>query len=206
MKHVLSFILLLALLSCVTNSIAADAYTLIDGFYARFEPEPGTPVDQDALEEYLQEAESQAATNPDSLEYRTAMAVVRAAWARERGVRGLGVLRQAREELESVITLDPDAMQGFAKAILARLYATVPGRPLSFGNKNRGMQLLEEVLTRFPDSSPVIYYAGLTFLEQDREARGRELLSQLESAPTFCDCPAWATFLARAATSALANE
>lgn len=194
---------ILVLLLVAPPLCAQDAYSLIDSFYARFEPVPGQALDQDAMAEFLKQTESMAAQNPDSLEYRTATAVVRAAWGRERGVRGLGALKQAREELESVIAVDPDAMGGFAMAVLARLYATVPGRPLGFGDVDHAMELFGQVQARFPDSQPVAYYLGLTYLDHDQAALGRELLSRVESLPPYCDCEAWTAFLRRASSDAL---
>lgn len=199
MKHLLLLILLLT-----SMQVSADAYELIDSFYSRFEPAPGEPIDQEALYTFLQQAEVVAAENPGSLEYQTVTAVVRAAWGREQRVRGLGYLRQAQTELEAVIASDPDVMQGFAMSILARLYATVPKWPLSFGDMERATELNQQVLARFPDSPPVVYYVGLTYLDQDQTESGRELLSRLNELPPYCECQAWTAFLRRASSEALA--
>lgn len=179
------------LLLLVTSFAMANPYDFLERYYGQFESSDSRSIDRMALESLLAEADLAAARNPESLEYKTASAVIRAGLAKVRGVRGLGDLRQARNLLEDVIEADAGTMNGFATALLARLYSTVPGWPVSFGDKDHAYQLFQLLYPEYPDSLPVVYYKGLFESDQGNDQAALALLKKAQRLPDFCECTHW---------------
>lgn len=76
---------------------------------------------------------------PNQAETYTAYGEALAQWARaHKGLHSLGSVRQAVEVLEKSIALNPH--QPFAHMLLAEIYLHAPGRPISVGDKTKGLE------------------------------------------------------------------
>ena len=80
------------------------------------------------------------------------------------GMGALGLAKKARENLEQALEIEPTALHGSAFASLGTLYYKVPGWPISFGNKRKAKEYLEEALAISSESIDNNYfYADFLF-------------------------------------------
>lgn len=84
------------------------------------------------------------------------------------GMGALGLVRQARTELERAERLNPRALNGAALTSLGSLYAQVPGAPLGFGNRGRARTYLQRALALAPDDVDANFFMG-DLLIRERE-------------------------------------
>lgn len=84
------------------------------------------------------------------------------------GMGALGLVRQARTELERAERLNPRALNGAALTSLGSLYAQVPGAPIGFGNRERARTYLQRALALAPDDVDANYFMG-DLLVRERE-------------------------------------
>lgn len=93
----------------------------------------------------------------------------------------------SREELEHALTLDRLSNRGLTQAFLGYLYIGAPGWPLSFGDKDRGKELLEEAwaIDNTTDSNRY-FYGSIDIVDENyTEAKQhyQQLLESIESNP-----------------------
>ncbi len=90
----------------------------------------------------------------------------------------LHLLPKVKQPMEKSAELDPAWMHGSALAQLARLYAVVPGFPVSIGNPAKGEEYARRAITLDPDY-PIhrLYTADLLWYQ----GRTDEALAQLEA-------------------------
>src|SRR5262245_10078310 len=104
------------------------------------------------------------------------------ALAESYGVRqGMKYRKPIKEELETVLRIDPAFMLGSADRALGRWYAEVPR--LFGGNKKLAEQHLKESLKYNPDATISHYFLAELYLDDDRKAEARAELQKVIDAP-----------------------
>lgn len=72
-------------------------------------------------------------------------AIIDSSWAGAKGGLGaLSLVKEARNNLEKAIEIDPNALQGSAWTSLGALYYQVPGWPIGFGDKDKAEEMLKK--------------------------------------------------------------
>ncbi|QEI09282.1 hypothetical protein FXN63_12465 [Pigmentiphaga aceris] len=105
-------------------------------------------------------------------------------WAGAKGGLGaLGLAKQAREQYEQAIAIDPKALQGSAQNSLGVLYFKVPGWPIGFGDDNKAEALLKEALAINPDGIDPNYFYADYLVQKNRKADAAVYLERALKAP-----------------------
>jgi tetratricopeptide (TPR) repeat protein len=100
---------------------------------------------------------------------------------------GLKYRGDIKEELETVLRLDPAFQQGSADRGLGRWYFKVPGL---FGGSNRkSEEHLRKSLTYNPTSASSLYFLAETLIDVGKKSEARAVLEKLLAAPVD---PDWA--------------
>lgn len=137
-----------------------------------------------AFEALAREGESLVAANPDRAEPRIWQAIVLSTWAGVKGGLGaLGLVKDARRQLEKALELDAEALQGSAYTSLGTLYYQVPGWPLGFGDDDKARRYLQKALAINPDGIDPNFFFGDYLLEQGEKTRARQYLERALAAP-----------------------
>ena len=82
-----------------------------------------------------------------------------------------------RNEMETVMRLDPDYEQRGAQRVLARVYYRAPF--FKGGDKQRSIELLQDCLRRYPSDSFALLYLADDYLSVGRRAEARSLLERI---------------------------
>ncbi|MBK3868483.1 tetratricopeptide repeat protein [Pseudomonas stutzeri] len=123
------------------------------------------------------EAESAANGEPRAAELHIWHGIVLSTWAGAKGGLGaLGLVKQAKAELEKAIELDPQALDGSAYTSLASLYYQVPGWPIGFGDEEQAEALFKQALALNPDGIDPNYFHGDFLLRQKRYGEAQTAL------------------------------
>ncbi|WP_420470626.1 tetratricopeptide repeat protein [Brevundimonas sp. FT23042] len=106
--------------------------------------------------------------------------------ASEAGLRGgigaLGLVRDARSELERAERINPRALNGAVYVSLGSLYAQVPGAPLGFGNRQRARDYLQRGLAMAPNDIDANFFMGdLLVREHDWDGAARYLQRAIDA-------------------------
>jgi len=137
-----------------------------------------------AFEKLASRAEQAVASEPGAAELRIWHGIVLSTWAGAKGGLGaLGLVKQAKAELEKAIELDPKALDGSAYTSLATLYYQVPGWPIGFGDDDKAQALFKQALSLNPDGIDPNYFHGDFLLRQKRYAEAKAALQKALPAP-----------------------
>ena len=138
-----------------------------------------------AFRELAGEARSLAEQYPQAAEPLVWEAVALASYAQTvRGRAGLKAAKQARELLYKAERINPSAMSGAIYITLGRLYAKVPGWPISFGSKSKARMYLQKALEINPTAIEAnCFYADLLNSEGAFEEAIRYYRRALEAPP-----------------------
>jgi len=133
-------------------------------------------------------ARTSIALKPDKPEGHFWLAASMGALAESFGLRqGIKYRGDIKDELLTVLRLDPGFQQGSADRALGRWYFKVPG---IFGGSNRkSEEHLRRALTYNPLSTASLYFLAETLVELKRTDEAREVLERLNAAPID---PEWA--------------
>jgi cytochrome c-type biogenesis protein CcmH/NrfG len=102
--------------------------------------------------------------------------------AESQGMRaGLRYRKPIRENLETVLRLDPKFQEGSADRALGRWYYKVPG--LFGGSKDKSEEHLRKSLTYDPNSTASHYFLAETLIDMNRKADARAELQKVLDAP-----------------------
>jgi hypothetical protein len=119
---------------------------------------------------------------PDRPEGHFWIAANMGALAESFGLRqGLKYRGDIRDELLTVVRLDPAFQQGSADRALGRWYFKVPG--LFGGSARKSEEHLRKSLTYNPDSTSSHYFLAETLLDAGRKEEGRAELQKVIDAP-----------------------
>jgi hypothetical protein len=100
---------------------------------------------------------------------------------------GLKYRGEIRDELETVLRLDPAFLQGSADRALGRWYYKVPG--LFGGSKAKSEEHLRKSLTYNPNSAASLCFLAETLIDEGKKEEARAVLEKLLAAPVN---PEWA--------------
>jgi hypothetical protein len=140
------------------------------------------------LEQGIAAARKASALKPDRPEGHFWAAANMGALAESFGLRqGIKYRGDIKDELLTVLRLDPGFQQGSADRALGRWYFKVPGM---FGGSNRkSEEHLRRSLTYNPSSTASLYFLAETLVELERKDEARQALERLIAAPID---PEWA--------------
>jgi len=105
--------------------------------------------------------------------------------------KGLRLIDTIRQQMETVVRVDPDYEQAGGQRTLARIYYRAPF--FKGGDKQRSIELLKDCLKRFPHDSFALLYLADDYLAVGRKAEARGLLDEILS---LCPDPIYGTELA----------
>jgi len=124
--------------------------------------------------------------NPGRPEGHFWMAANMGALAESFGLRqGLKYRGTIKDELETVLKMDPVFLQGSADRALGRWYLKVPG--LFGGSKQKSLEHLQRSLMHNPISTASCYFLAETLIEMNRRAEARAELQKVLDAPLSAD-------------------
>ena len=131
------------------------------------------------------QAEQLVERYPDAAELHIWVGIIRSTEAGASGGLGaLGLVKQAKKELETALELNPLALDGSAYTSLGALYYQVPGWPLRFGDEQKAEWHLQRALAINPEGIDSLYFWGDYLHEQGRDAEARQALERaLMAAP-----------------------
>ena len=140
------------------------------------------------FEQGIAAARAAAAIEPAKPEGHFWLAANMGTLAESFGLRqGLKYRGEIKDELLTVLKLDPAFQEGSADRALGRWYFKVPGL---FGGSNRkSEEHLRRSLTYNPSSSASLYFLAETLIDMKRPSEARAILDRLIAAPVD---PAWA--------------
>ncbi|MEI7377483.1 TRAP transporter TatT component family protein [Dickeya chrysanthemi] len=126
---------------------------------------------------------SQASNNADA-PLLIWSAIIDSSWAGAKGGLGaLSLVKQARDNLEKAIGIDPNALQGSAWTSLGALYYQVPGWPIGFGDKEKAEQMLKKALALNPEGIDPNYFYGDFLLKEKKTDEAKRYLEKALKAP-----------------------
>ncbi len=99
------------------------------------------------------------------------------------GLDALGLVKAAREALETALRLDDHALDGSAHTSLGSLYYQVPGWPLSFGDDDFAREHLLAALAINPDGIDPNYFYADFLIRDGKEYAARPYLEKALRAP-----------------------
>ena len=131
------------------------------------------------------QAEQLVERYPDAAELHIWAGIIRSTEAgASGGLSALGLVKQAKKELEAALELNPLALDGSAYTSLGALYYQVPGWPLGFGDEQKAEWHLQRALAINPEGIDSLYFWGDYLHEQGRDAEARQALERaLMAAP-----------------------
>ncbi len=139
-------------------------------------------------EQGIEAARKAAAVEPNRPEGHFWIAANMGALAESFGLRqGIKYRKPIREELETVLRLDPTFQQGSADRALGRWYAKVPG--MFGGSDKEAERHLRASLTYNPNSTASHFFLAELMLDNGRKAEARAELQKVVDAPID---PDWA--------------
>jgi len=134
------------------------------------------------LEGGIAAGRSAVAIEPNRPEGHFWIAANMGALAESFGMRqGLKYRGDIKDELLTVLKLDPAFQQGSADRALGRWYFKVPG--LFGGSNKKSEEHLRKSLTYNPNSTASLYFLAETLIELDRDAEARQTLQKVLDAP-----------------------
>jgi tetratricopeptide (TPR) repeat protein len=92
-------------------------------------------------------------------------------------LKGLRMVDSIRQELETVMKIDPNYQQYGAERLLGRFYYRAPF--FKGGDKQRSVQLLEDCLKRYPDNSLTMLYLADSYRAVGRREDARRMLERI---------------------------
>lgn len=144
------------------------------------------PADQQetAFSTLADNAEQLVERYPDAAELHIWAGIIRSSEAGVKGGLGaLGLVKQAKNEFETALDLNPLALDGSAYTSLGALYYQVPGWPIGFGDDDKAEWNLQRALSINPEGIDSLYFWGDYLHDQGRDAEARQALENALMAP-----------------------
>ena len=122
-----------------------------------------------------------APTNADLYVWR---GIIKASYAGVKGgLAALGLVKEAKLDLEKAIALNGGLMQAAASTSLGTLYFQVPPWPIGFGSDKKAEAYLLEGLSMAPNDIDSNYFYAMYLLDQGRGEKARQYLERAYTAP-----------------------
>jgi len=119
------------------------------------------------LQALSQQADKLAQQHPQNAEVLVWDAIVLSTLAEKKGGLGaLGLVKQAKRQLEQAETIDPEVLGGSVYASLGSLYSKVPGWPIGFGNDEKAEQYFKKALAINPQGLDINYFFAEYLVDQ----------------------------------------
>ncbi|MFM2483664.1 tetratricopeptide repeat protein [Celerinatantimonas yamalensis] len=96
----------------------------------------------------------------------------------EGGSSALGLIREAKDRIEHVITIDPHVLHNAPYVILGALYYRAPSWPISFGNNDKAKTLLKQAMKMNPNDLTTNYFYADFLSKQGKKAEAIQILKQ----------------------------
>lgn len=142
---------------------------------------------EEAFAKLVTQADTALASEPKAPELLIWRGIILSTQAGAKGGLGaLGLVKEAKSNLEQALAIDPQALTGSAYTSLGSLYYQVPGWPIGFGDDKQAEKMLKQALAINPDGIDPNYFYG-DFLQ--RQKRYDEARSALEKALAAQDRP-----------------
>jgi tetratricopeptide (TPR) repeat protein len=189
------FALLVAALLLAATPAAADSLTnsldRIESGWAQVQfATPGKDAKLAQLEKLLATATNLQQANPgraEPLVWRGVLMATKAGVAR--GWSSLGLVKDARGQLERAVAIAPDAVNGLGLMQLGILYQEVPGPPIAFGNRSTAKAYLQRALAVDPRGLATNLALANFFIKGARYAEAEPLLERALAAPADASQP-----------------
>ena len=131
------------------------------------------------LEKLIAEADVFAQKNADKADGYIWAGVMRGSLGEAiNGMSALGIVKQAKTNLEKALAIDPKAEEGYAYGVLGLLYSKVPS-VIAFGDKKKARELLLKGVEVGPNGMNTNYFLAQFLYEQDEY---KEALQYIERA------------------------
>ncbi|GHC19082.1 tetratricopeptide repeat protein [Aidingimonas halophila] len=168
----------LLVMALVAPGLAVADEEAVDALRERWETittEVPESEQEQAYAELVDQATRWVDDNPEEADARLWRGISLASQARAKGGTGaLGLAKEAREDLEKAVELDPDGGNGSAYVTLGALYHRVPGWPLGFGDSDTAEALFQSAREIRPDGVDVNYYYAVFLEDEGRDDDARE--------------------------------
>jgi len=142
------------------------------------------------LQALSQQADKLAQQHPQNAEVLVWDAIVLSTLAEKKGGLGaLGLVKQAKRQLEQAETIDPEVLGGSVYASLGSLYSKVPGWPIGFGNDKKAEQYFKKALAINPQGLDINYFFAEYLVDQGEEMLALEHIELALQAEPMVDRP-----------------
>lgn len=142
------------------------------------------------LEALSQQADKLAEQHPQNAEVLVWDAIVLSTLAEKKGGLGaLGLVKQARHQLEQAEAIDPEVLGGSVYASLGSLYSKVPGWPIGFGDDEKAEEYFKKALAINPQGLDINYFFAEYLVDQGEEMLALEYLELALQAEPMVDRP-----------------
>ena len=176
--------LLLAAPLAAADSLSASLDRIESGWAQVQFATPDKDAKLAQLEKLLASATSLEQSNPgraEPLVWRGVLMATKAGVAR--GWSSLGLVKDARGQLERAVAIAPDAVGGLGLMQLGILYQEVPGPPIAFGNRTQAKAYLQRALAVDPKGLATNLALANFFIKGARYAEAEPLLERALAAP-----------------------
>ena len=142
------------------------------------------------LQALSQQADKLAEQYPQNAEALVWDAIVLSTLAEKKGGLGaLGLVKQAKHQLEQAETIDPEVLGGSVYASLGSLYSKVPGWPIGFGDDEKAEQYFKKALAINPQGLDINYFFAEYLVDQGEEMLALEHIELALQAEPMVDRP-----------------
>jgi tetratricopeptide (TPR) repeat protein len=142
------------------------------------------------LQALSQQADKLAEQHPQNAEVLVWDAIVLSTLAQKKGGLGaLGLVKQAKHQLEQAEAIDPEVLGGSVYASLGSLYSKVPGWPIGFGDDDKAEQYFKKALAINPQGLDINYFFAEYLVDQGEEIQALEHLELALQAEPMVDRP-----------------
>jgi tetratricopeptide (TPR) repeat protein len=142
------------------------------------------------LDKLLASATSLEKTNPgrpEPIVWRGVLMATKAGVVR--GWSSLGLVKDARSQLERAVAIAPDTAGGLGLMQLGILYQEVPGPPIAFGNRTKAKAYLQRALAVDPKGLATNLALANFFIKGARYGEAEPLLERALAAPVDSSQP-----------------
>lgn len=144
------------------------------------------------LQNLVGEADSLAKKYGDKAESHLWAGVIRSSLGEAMGGMGaLGVVKEAKANLEKSIAIDAKAADSYAYGILGLMYLKVPGWPIAFGDEKKAKELLQKGIQASPDGMNINYFNAQYYFKKEDYKKAQEFIEKAAQATPPAPAEIW---------------